>query len=80
MTGCPALDVLETGPLPPDSPLALRWEHGTWAGGPVTGAGSRGYLAGVACGTRCWAVGGRTSMLGDGSSYSHPLIVTVAGT
>ncbi len=62
------------------APLALRREHGTWAGVPVTGASSRGYLAGVACGSRCWAVGGRTSTLGDGSSYSHPLIATVAGT
>lgn len=62
------------------APLALRWEHGSWAGVPVTGASSRGYLAGLACGSRCWAVGGRTSTLGDGSSYSHPLMATVAGT
>ena len=61
-------------------PLAQRWEHGTWAGAPLTGASSRGYVAGLACGTRCWAVGGRTSTLGDGSSYSRPLIATVAGT
>ena len=62
------------------APLAQRLDHSTWAPAPLTGASPPGYLAGLACGTRCWAVGGRTSTLGDGSSYSRPFIATVAGT
>jgi hypothetical protein len=62
------------------APLALRWTNGSWVRTPVAGASQRGYLGDLACGTRCWAIGGRTSTLGDGSSYSHPLIGPVAGT
>ncbi len=62
------------------APLALRPEHGSWVPAAVTGAGPRGYFTGLACGATCWAVGDLTSILGDGSSYSRPLIATVAGT
>jgi hypothetical protein len=62
------------------APLALRWGNGSWVRTPVTGASQRGYFGDLACGTRCWAIGGQTSTLGDGSSYSHPLIGPVART
>jgi hypothetical protein len=59
-------------------PLALRWQGGSWARA-ATGGSPLGYLGGLACASSCWAVGGRTTTLGDGSSYSRPLIAAVAG-
>lgn len=61
-------------------PLALRWQGGSWVQAAVTGGARPGYLGGLACGYSCWAIGGRTSTLGDGSAYSQPLIAAVAGT
>jgi hypothetical protein len=61
-------------------PVALHWQGGRWAQVPLHGAAALGYLGGLSCGSACWAVGGQTSTLGDGSSYSRPLIATVAGT
>jgi hypothetical protein len=61
-------------------PAALHWQGGRWAQVPLHGTAALGYLGGLACGSACWAVGGKTSTLGDGSSYSRPLIATVPGT
>jgi hypothetical protein len=61
-------------------PLALRWQGGSWMQVPVTHAARPGYLSSLDCGSSCWAIGGKTTTLGDGSSYSEPLAVAVAGT
>lgn len=60
-------------------PLVLRWQDGGWVRVPAGGA-ELGYLGALACGSSCWAVGGSTTTLGDGSSYSRPLIAAVAGS
>ncbi len=60
-------------------PVMLRWQGGQWVRVPADGA-ELGYLGDLACASSCWAVGGLTTNLGDGSSYSRPLIAAVAGT
>ncbi len=61
-------------------PVAARWQDRRWVQAPVSLGGAQGYLGDMACGSTCWAVGGRSSRLGDGSAYSRPLISTVART
>jgi hypothetical protein len=55
-------------------PLALRWQQGGWAS--VTGPAARhqGYLTALACGTGCWAVGGKGGTRRNGVPYTNPLI------
>ena len=55
-------------------PLALRWQQGSWAA--VTGPAARhqGYLTALACGTGCWAVGGKGGTRRNGVPYTSPLI------
>jgi hypothetical protein len=61
-------------------PVAARWQGGRWVPVPASGQPALGYLGDLACGSACWAVGGRSSRLGDGSAYTHPLIAPVART
>jgi hypothetical protein len=61
-------------------PVAAHWQGGRWVPAPVGGPPSLGYLGGLACESSCWAVGGRSARLGDGSAYTHPLIAPVART
>ncbi len=55
-------------------PLALRWQQGGWAA--VTGPAARhqGYLTALACGSGCWAVGGKGGTRRNGVPYTSPLI------
>jgi hypothetical protein len=55
-------------------PLALRWQDGGWAAvtGPV--ARHQGYLTALACGSGCWAVGGKGGTRRNGVPYTNPLI------
>jgi hypothetical protein len=55
-------------------PLALRWQEDTWAPVTVPAARHQGYLTGLACGTRCWAVGGKGGTRRNGVPYTDPLI------
>ena len=55
-------------------PLALRWQDG--GGAAVTGPAARhqGYLTALACGSGCWAVGGKGGTRRNGVPYTNPLI------
>jgi hypothetical protein len=56
-------------------PVALRWQGSGWA--PVTVRTPRhhhGYLNALACGNRCWAVGGTGGTRANGAPYTSPLI------
>jgi hypothetical protein len=58
-------------------PVAARWQGNHWVAMPVGSGAAAGYLGDLACGSTCWAVGGKSSRLGDGSFYSRPLIAPV---
>ena len=61
-----------------DRPLALRWQQDSWAA--VTGPAARhqGYLTALACGSGCWAVGGKGGTRRNGVPYTSPLIEPLA--
>jgi hypothetical protein len=61
-------------------PVAARWQGGRWVQGPASGQTGLGYLGDLACGSTCWAVGGRSNRLEDGSAYTNLLIAPVART
>jgi hypothetical protein len=56
-------------------PQAWRWQDGQWA--PASPAAAHGYLAGLACAGRCWAVGGAATTISDGTSFYRPLVTAV---
>jgi hypothetical protein len=55
-------------------PLALHWQGGDWAPVTVRAPHHRGYLDALACGDRCWAVGGTGGARQNGAPYTTPLI------
>lgn len=55
-------------------PLALRWQGGGWAPVTVRAPHHRGYLDALACGDRCWVVGGTGGARENGAPYTTPLI------
>jgi hypothetical protein len=55
-------------------PLALRWQGSGWAQVSVRAPHHHGYLNALACGTRCWVVGGAGGARGNGAPYTYPLI------
>jgi hypothetical protein len=57
-----------------DRPLALRWEAAGWTAVAVPPVRHRGYLSALACGSRCWAVGGQGGIRRNGAGYTRPLI------
>lgn len=63
-------------------PQAWRWQDGQWApASPAAGSPANtahGYLAGLACAGRCWAVGGAATTISDGTSFYRPLVTPVA--
>ncbi len=59
-------------------PLALRWQGGGWARVTVRAPYHYGYLDALACGNRCWVVGGTGGARGNGAPYTYPLIEPVA--
>ncbi|HEY7144032.1 MAG TPA: hypothetical protein VH637_07270 [Streptosporangiaceae bacterium] len=59
------------------APVAARWQDGRWVSAAASSGPATGYLGDLACAARCWAVGGQSVRLGDGSFYSHPLISPV---
>ncbi len=58
-------------------PLALRWQGGGWAPVTVHAPHHHGYLSALACGNRCWVVGGTGGTRGNGAPYTYPLIESV---
>jgi hypothetical protein len=59
-------------------PLAWRWQGSGWAQVSVRAPHHHGYLNALACGTRCWVVGGTGGARGNGSPYTNPLIEPVS--
>jgi hypothetical protein len=61
-------------------PLALHWQGGTqgWAAVTLRAARHQGYLSGLACGSGCWAVGGRGGTRRNGVPYTRALIESLA--
>lgn len=59
-------------------PLALRWQGGGWASVTVRAPHHHGYLSSLACGDRCWVVGGTGGNRGNGAPYTYPLIEPLA--
>jgi len=59
-------------------PLALKWRGTAWAPVTVPTAHRHGYLSAAACGSRCWAVGGRGGTRANGGPYTYPLIQPLA--
>ena len=55
-------------------PLALRWQGGGWASVKVSAPHHHGYLSALACGSRCWVVGGTGGSRENGAPYTTPLI------
>jgi hypothetical protein len=55
-------------------PLALRWQGSGWAQVSVRAPHHHGYLSALACGTRCWVVGGTGGSRENGAPYTTPLI------
>ncbi len=55
-------------------PLALRWQGGSWAPVTVPAPRHHGYLNALACGNRCWVVGGTGGARANGAPYTTPLI------
>lgn len=60
-------------------PLALRWRGNNWvpAAMPAAQGIGVGYLTGVACGNRCWAVGGKGGSRRNGAPYTSPLVQVI---
>jgi hypothetical protein len=54
--------------------LALRWQGAAWASVTVRAPQRHGYLSALACGNRCWAVGGTGGSRENGAPYTTPLI------
>jgi hypothetical protein len=55
-------------------PLALRWQATDWAAVTVRAPHHRGYLTALACGEKCWVVGGTGGSRENGAPYTTPLI------
>ena len=55
-------------------PLALRWQGSGWAPVTVRAPHHHGYLDALACGDRCWVVGGTGGSRENGAPYTTPLI------
>lgn len=55
-------------------PLALRWQGAGWASVKVSAPHHHGYLAALACGDRCWVVGGTGGSRENGAPYTTPFI------
>ncbi len=55
-------------------PLALHWQGGGWAPVTVRAPHHHGYLDALACGNRCWVVGGTSGSRENGAPYTYPLI------
>jgi hypothetical protein len=55
-------------------PLALRWQGTTWAPVTVRAPHHHGYLSALACGDKCWVVGGTGGSRENGAPYTTPLI------
>jgi hypothetical protein len=59
-------------------PLALHWQRqagaGTWTAVTVPSARHQGYLSALACGTGCWAVGGKGGARRNGVPFTSALI------
>jgi hypothetical protein len=59
-------------------PLALKWQGSAWTPVAMPAARRHGYLNAAACGSRCWAVGGRNGTRVNGGSFTYPLIQPLA--
>jgi hypothetical protein len=55
-------------------PLALRWQGTDWAAVTVRAPRHHGYLSALACGGKCWVVGGTGGSRENGAPYTTPLI------
>ena len=55
-------------------PLALRWQGSGWAPVAVPAPRHHGYLNALACGNRCWVVGGTGGTRANGAPYTTPLV------
>jgi len=53
-------------------PLALRWQRDGWVPVSVPTRPRRGYLSALACGNRCWVVGGTGGARRNGVPYNVP--------
>ena len=59
-------------------PLALRWQGHGWAAVTMPAAHRQGYLSALACGSRCWAVGGEGGTRLGGVPFTNPLTEPLA--